>query len=62
MMITPDAIAAALHTAPAWAKLGLTAPREALREDAAREVAHCVYEALYQPSDIETGQLPLPLG
>lgn len=61
MIITPDTIAAALDDAPAWAKLGLTVPSERLREDARREMARHVYEALYQPLRLDRNQLPLPL-
>jgi hypothetical protein len=61
MQINPDTIATAITDAPAWALVGLTAPRDTLREDAAREVAQHLYAALYRPHDVETGQLPLPL-
>ncbi|WP_366930004.1 DUF6771 family protein [uncultured Sphingomonas sp.] len=46
---------------PAWALIGLTAPREALREDAARCVANHLCEALTRPDRPPEGQLPLPL-
>lgn len=59
--ITPERIAALIEDAPAWALIGLTAPREGLREDARREVAQHVYSALYQPIDGERAQLALPL-
>jgi len=62
MMITPDRIAAAIHDAPTWAKLALTAQGQSLRDDAALEVAQHLYDTLYQPISIETAQLPLPLG
>lgn len=61
MIITPDAIAAILSDAPGWALVGLTAPREALREDAAREVASHLYHRLYAPLRVSEGQLALPL-
>lgn len=37
-------IAQALLAAPGWARVGLTAPAEQLREDAARELARAVLE------------------
>jgi len=62
MIITPDAIARALDTAPGWAKVALTVPQERLREDARREVAQHVYSALFQGVSTDNGtQLPLPL-
>lgn len=59
--ITPERIASLIEEAPAWALVGLTAPRERLREDARREVAQHVYSALYQPLDVDRAQLALPL-
>lgn len=62
MIITPNTIADAISTAPAWAQIGLTAPREALRDDARLEVARHLYSTLYQPSRADmAAQLPLPL-
>lgn len=61
MMINPDSIADTIMQAPAWALIGLTAPRDTLREDAAREVARHLYSTLYRPANTDTGQLPLPL-
>lgn len=56
--ITPDALSSAIETAPAWALLGLTVPSERLREDALREVAEHVCQALAA----RRRQLALPLG
>ena len=58
--ITPERIAALIADAPTWALVGLTVPHERLREDARLEVANHVYSALYQPMNVDTGQLPLP--
>lgn len=44
MNIDQSAIAEALLSAPGWARVGLTAPVEGLREDAARELARAVLE------------------
>jgi hypothetical protein len=56
-LITAEWIADLIEQAPA----GLMVPQERLRADARREVTEHVYSALYQPLDVETGQLPLPL-
>jgi hypothetical protein len=61
MMINTDTIARAITDAPAWALVGLTAPRDTLREDAAREVAQHLYAALYRPVEVNARQLHLPL-
>ncbi|RKE47360.1 MULTISPECIES: DUF6771 family protein [unclassified Sphingomonas] len=58
--ITAERIADLIEQAPGWALVGLTVPQERLRADARREVAEHVYSALYQPLNVETGQLPLP--
>lgn len=61
MTITEDRIADALTNAPAWALIGLTAPRETLRHDAANEVAHHLIAALSRPPAAPAGQMALPL-
>lgn len=60
MVITPQAISAALDSAPAWAKIALTVPQECLRDDARAEMAKHVYEALTGPVASDAGQLTLP--
>jgi hypothetical protein len=60
-VITAERIADLIEQAPEWALVGLTVPQERLRADARREVAEYVYSALYQPMNIEAGQLRLPL-
>jgi len=60
-VITAELIADLIEQAPGWALVGLTVPQERLRADARREVAEHVYSALYQPIDVEAGQLRLPL-
>lgn len=60
-LITAKRIADLIEQAPGWALVGLTVPQEQLRADARREVAEHVYSALYQPIDVEAGQLRLPL-
>ncbi len=44
-----NAIADALLSAPGWAKLGLTEPREHLRIDAAMELADAILDRLSPP-------------
>jgi len=60
-VITAERIADLIEQAPGWALVALTVPQERLRADARREVAEHVYSALYQPLNVETGQLALPL-
>jgi len=60
-VITAERIADLIEQAPGWALVALTVPQERLRADARREVAEHVYTALYQPLNVETGQLALPL-
>jgi hypothetical protein len=59
-VISPERIAAIVEDAPAWALIGLTAPREGVRADARLEIARHVYDTLYQPVDTETAQMALP--
>ncbi len=53
-------IAQALLAAPGWARVGLTAPAERLREDAARELARAVLEGR-QVAEASPDQLNLSL-
>jgi len=59
MPLTPNVIANALETAPAWALVGLTMPQQHLREDARHEVAQHLVSALTHADD--RNQLALPL-
>ena len=43
---SPNAIAQAILDAPAWARVGITAPSEWLREDAAHELARAIVETV----------------
>ncbi|MCI1141580.1 hypothetical protein MOP88_03250 [Sphingomonas sp. WKB10] len=61
MVINEESIISALETAPPWALLALTAPRQSLREDAAHEVAHHLIAALSRLPRAPAGQLSLPL-
>jgi hypothetical protein len=60
MQTDESTIAQALLTAPGWARVGLTAPGEGLREDAARELARAVLEGRQQP-EASPDQLKLSL-
>ena len=55
-------LAQTILQAPAWARVGLTAPSERLREDAAAELAQTVIAALEKPETIyDARQMALPL-
>ncbi|WP_426284337.1 DUF6771 family protein [Sphingomonas sp. NFX23] len=58
-IITAERIAELIEDAPAWALVGLTAPREGLRADARLELAQHVYSALF-PVNVEAAQMALP--
>lgn len=61
--MTPDSssVAQTLLLAPAWARVGLTAPTARLREAAAAELAHVVLGALEAPCEQhDSRQLALP--
>lgn len=60
MLITPDAIAEALETAPGWAKIALTIDSPRLREDARHELGQHVYDSIFRP-EVDNEQLALPL-
>jgi hypothetical protein len=63
-MMTPDSssLAQTLLHAPGWARMGLTAPNERLREQAAAELAETIIDALVRPQSVpDARQMPLPL-
>jgi len=60
--LQPAAIAEALlFSTPGWARIGLTAPSEQMREKAAQELALSITEALTGGSSFDANQLHLPL-
>ena len=60
--IDPQAVAQAILTAPAWARVGITAPSEYLREDAALELAQSILaEVDCEPAARTADQLQLGL-
>lgn len=60
--IDPTQITDALLAAAGWARIGLTAPNERLREKAAAELAETIIDALQGPQPVyDERQMPLPL-
>lgn len=58
----PSSLALTLLTAPAWARVGLTAPSEQLREAAATELAQTIIGALEGSQTLyDARQMALPL-
>jgi len=63
-MTQPDSssLATMILHAPAWARVGLTAPSERLRERAAAELAETILDAMAAPQAInDPRQMALPL-
>lgn len=59
--IDPAQITDALLTSAGWARVGLTAPSEHLRHQAAKELALTICERINPSPAGNTDQLPLPL-
>lgn len=59
--IDPHAISDALLTSAGWARVGLTAPVQHIREQAAKELALTICERLDPSLLPDRNQLPLPL-
>ena len=58
----PSTLATTLLTAPAWCRVGLTAPSQRLREQAAAELAQAVLGALEASTPAhDARQMTLPL-
>ena len=56
-----EKMACAILAAPGWARVGITAPARHIRDDAARELARSISEALMQSQKaIGTGDQPEP--
>lgn len=63
-MMTPDSssLAQSLLLAPSWARVGLTAPNERLREQAAAELIQAVIGAMEGSAPLyDARQMALPL-
>ena len=59
--IDPTQITDALLNSAGWARVGLTAPTEHIRNQAAKELALTICERLNPPQQIDPNQLRLPL-
>lgn len=60
--IDPSQIAAAILEAPAWARVGITAPTAYLRQDAAVELARAILDSLSDSAEpAPAGQIGLAL-
>jgi len=54
-------IADAILRAPGWARVGISAPKPVLREEAARELAHAILLAASEPDGPPSDQLQFRL-
>lgn len=60
--MTHESIAAAILSAPGWARVGLTMPNAEMRERAAETIATTILDTLGAPiEDADRDQLALPL-
>jgi len=57
----PDRVADALLAAPGWARIGITAPKESVRQAAAQELARTVTRLFTGDSTPDPDQLQLTL-
>ncbi len=57
----PDRVADALLAAPGWARIGITAPKESVRQAAAHELALTITRLFADDSTPDTDQLQLTL-
>ncbi|MDF7775807.1 hypothetical protein P1X14_11165 [Sphingomonas sp. AOB5] len=58
--IVPD-LSAAIMSAPAWCRVGITAPTEDMRQRSARELALAIVESLNPPPADADQQIPFAL-
>lgn len=59
---TTTALAQAILTAPAWARVGITAPTQNIREAAAQELARQIGKIVgIEPNQPDPRQIPLPI-
>lgn len=60
---SPLALAAAVLTAPGWVRVGIAAPSERVREEAALALATRIVDSLDAPiAIVPDGQMALPFG
>lgn len=57
----PDRVADALLAAPGWARIGITAPKESVRQAAAQELALAITRLFADNSTPDPDQLQLTL-
>ena len=59
---SPLALASMILTAPGWCRVGITAPIERIRQEAALELATTIMGGLNKPvAIVPEGQMALPL-
>ena len=59
-VITAERIAQIIEQAPAWSLVGLTVPKEPLRDAARHELAEHLYASLYRAHVDNSAQISLP--
>lgn len=59
--LDPATLASAILTAPGWVRVGITAPVQRIREQAAHELARSLCEAVRPMEQVDRNQLRLPL-
>jgi len=59
--VEQQSIAATILGAPAWARVGITAPSERMRDDAAHELARAIVEHIASGGSDDPDQLALRL-
>lgn len=60
--LDPSRLAQMILEAPAWARLGITAPKQDLRQRAAEELARAIAERMDAGTEVHDGrQMGLPL-
>jgi hypothetical protein len=59
--VAQESIATTILAAPAWARVGITAPSERMRDDAARELARAIVERIAVSGSDDPDQLALRL-
>lgn len=59
--LDPSTLASTILTAPGWVRVGITAPVQRIREQAAHELARAICETVHPAIADDRSQLPLPL-
>jgi hypothetical protein len=59
---SPVALASMILTAPGWARVGIAAPSERMRQAAALELGAIIADRIVRPAEVAAeGQMALPL-